>query len=252
MFREYLIIFLLGHILGDFYVQTERTAERKDSSFIWVLIHCGQYYGVMLIMVLFIASFDLVLGATLASLLHLIIDAMKFVWISSMYNKDNLSKTTERNIFFVDQFLHFVSLFGISYWQAKNSILIEGNVITDFLNLVGIQWSTAVSWIFALLFIHKPANIAIQKLLAVYRPISNINNMQETISAGRFIGTVERMIMLIFLSIKQYSAIGLVLTAKSIARYDKISKEKDFAEYYLLGTLLSTLIVIIISLVFIT
>ena len=45
----------------------------------------------------------------------------------------------------------------------------------------------------------------------------------------------------------QYSAIGLVLTAKSIARYDKIAKEPDFAEYYLLGTLLSTVAVILIS-----
>ena len=39
--------------------------------------------------------------------------------------------------------------------------------------------------------------------------------------------------------------IGLVLTAKSIARYDRISKDKDFAEYYLLGTLLSTAIAIV-------
>ena len=54
--------------------------------------------------------------------------------------------------------------------------------------------------------------------------------------------------MLIFLFIKQYSAVGLVLTAKSIARYDKISKDKDFAEYYLLGTLISTLVSIIVSL----
>lgn len=52
--------------------------------------------------------------------------------------------------------------------------------------------------------------------------------------------------VLIFLSIGQYSAIGLVLTAKSIARFDRISKE-DFAEYYLPGTLISTVIVIISS-----
>lgn len=51
--------------------------------------------------------------------------------------------------------------------------------------------------------------------------------------------------MLMFLSLGQYSAIGLVLTAKSIARYDRIAKDKDFAEYYLLGTLMSTLIVIV-------
>ena len=62
--------------------------------------------------------------------------------------------------------------------------------------------------------------------------------------AGGFIGLLERLLILLFLSINQYSAIGLVLTAKSIARYDEISKDKDFAEYYLLGTLLSTFIVI--------
>ena len=62
-------------------------------------------------------------------------------------------------------------------------------------------------------------------------------------TAVRFIGTIERII--IFISIGQYSAIGLVLTAKSIARYDRISKEKDFAEYYLLGTLISTVSVIV-------
>ena len=53
--------------------------------------------------------------------------------------------------------------------------------------------------------------------------------------------------MLIFISIGQYSAIGLVLTAKSIARYDKIAKDPEFAEYYLLGTLLSTAAAIIAS-----
>ena len=99
-----------------------------------------------------------------------------------------------------------------------------------------------VSWAFALLLIHKPANDLIQKVLAPYRPENKDEYNDKNI--GRFIGTVERIIMLIFLSIGQYSAVGLVLTAKSIARYDKISKEKDFAEYYLLGTLMSTLIVI--------
>lgn len=70
---------------------------------------------------------------------------------------------------------------------------------------------------------------------------------KEANNAGRFIGTLERIIMLIFLSIGQYSAIGLVLTAKSIARYDRISKEKNFAEYYLLGTLISTVVAIVVS-----
>lgn len=84
-------------------------------------------------------------------------------------------------------------------------------------------------------------------MLAVYRPKDKERGRKQDNNAGRFIGTIERIIMLIFLSIGQYSAIGLVLTAKSIARYDKIAKEPEFAEYYLLGTLLSTLAVVITS-----
>ena len=79
----------------------------------------------------------------------------------------------------------------------------------------------------------------------VYKPENKEEDTKKDNNAGRFIGTIERIIMLIFLSIGQYSAIGLVLTAKSIARYDRISKEKDFAEYYLLGTLISTVTAII-------
>ena len=50
------------------------------------------------------------------------------------------------------------------------------------------------------------------------------------------------------IAMNQYAALGLVLTAKSIARYDKIAKDEKFAEYYLLGTLLSTACVVICKL----
>lgn len=55
--------------------------------------------------------------------------------------------------------------------------------------------------------------------------------------------------MLFFLSIQQYSSVGFILTAKSIARYNKISEDQAFAEYYLLGTLLSTICVLGVSLI---
>lgn len=68
-------------------------------------------------------------------------------------------------------------------------------------------------------------------------------------NAGQFIGTLERVIIFILISINQFDVIGLVLTAKSIARYDQIAHDKKFAEYYLLGTLISTATVIGIALI---
>lgn len=49
-------------------------------------------------------------------------------------------------------------------------------------------------------------------------------------------------------NINQYSAVGLILTAKSIARYERISKDQEFAEYYLIGTLTSVLFSILLYL----
>ena len=54
---------------------------------------------------------------------------------------------------------------------------------------------------------------------------------------------------IILLLIKQHSSVKLVLTTNSITRYDKISEDKEFAEYYFLGTLLSTVCLLIISII---
>lgn len=250
MFNVYLILLLIAHILADFYIQTDKMTHRKDKSFKWVLIHCLYYLVIMLMVGLPVISVNVIIAAITASAFHLLIDVLKFMYISYIKNKRKMTQIIERNIFFIDQLLHFVCLIGIAFWWVQsNNQINELNAIDYFFSVAGVSESIFIKWVFALLVIHKPTNIAIQKLLLIYKPISSIGDKESINNAGRFIGTVERIIMLIFLSIEQYSAIGLVLTAKSIARYDKISKEKNFAEYYLLGTLISTVSVIIVSFV---
>jgi len=250
LFREYFILLLLGHILGDFYFQTKGLAERKEKSKKWVLRHCLSYWGTMVLIVLPVISYEIILAVTVASILHFVIDITKYTYLSVIAKKNKLTQVIERNIFFVDQILHLLSLILIAYGLVINDVVIkEWKVIADFFSAVGIDEVLILSWVLALLVIHKPANIAIQKLLMVYKPENKEDGMKKDNNTGRFIGTIERIIMLIFLSIGQYSAIGLVLTAKSIARYDRISKEKDFAEYYLLGTLISTVTAIICVLI---
>lgn len=55
---------------------------------------------------------------------------------------------------------------------------------------------------------------------------------------GKIIGILERFVILTFVLLNQYTGIAIVLMAKSIARFDEL-KERDFAEYYLVGTLAS-------------
>ena len=65
----------------------------------------------------------------------------------------------------------------------------------------------------------------------------------EGFNAGALIGTIERWLILIFVCLQRYDALGLLIAAKSIIRYS----EKDTAktEYVLAGTLLSIFIAVI-------
>lgn len=252
MFKEYLILLLLAHILGDFYVQTSGIAKKKEISIKWVLIHCLSYWITMFIISVPVISSEIACAITIAAAFHTLIDILKYWYSTSLKKKNRMTMLKDRDIFFIDQLLHLICLAMISYLLLiKDGSISVSNIFTQFFDTVKISKMGLVSWAAALLIIHKPANIAISKLLAKYKPENNrFENVKDN-NTGRFIGTIERIIILIFISIGQYSAIGLVLTAKSIARYDRISKERDFAEYYLLGTLISTLTVIVVSFVII-
>lgn len=58
---------------------------------------------------------------------------------------------------------------------------------------------------------------------------------------GRAIGVLERAIALTLVLLGQYGALGLVVAAKSLARF-KALENRDFAEYFLIGTLASLLL----------
>lgn len=244
MYSRYFKIFLLGHLLGDFYIQTGKMADRKEYSLKWVLIHSLCYEGINLIITVPILS--MILPIILLGCCHFLIDCLKYVFLKIIRKSNKYTYVSGRNSFIIDQIIHICLIAFISYW-LKDIDIAGWRIIEDFFALTGISAETAISWLLALLLIHKPANILIQKLLTKYKPDKKDEDKANDKNAGRFIGNLERIIMLIFWAIGQYSAIGLVLTAKSIARYDRIAKEKDFAEYYLLGTLLSTLIAIVCS-----
>lgn len=249
MFKKYWILLLIGHLLGDFYIQTEQMAERKNSYYKWVILHGISYWGSMLIVHIPIWSHWVFLTATLAAGTHLAIDSLKFLFLKKYVKKNKITKRLERDIFFGDQMLHALCLMAIAYSSVRYNANVQVlPIIKEFFGTIGISGFQTLMWCAALLLIHKPSNIAIQKLLTLHKPEVNKKELKSDNNAGRFVGTVERLIMLLLLSVEQYSAMGLVLTAKSIARYDKISKDQNFAEYYLLGTLLSVGIVIIVSL----
>jgi hypothetical protein len=65
---------------------------------------------------------------------------------------------------------------------------------------------------------------------------------------GATIGVLERLLIVTFILVGAESAIGLVVAAKTIARFRQLD-DRDFAEYYLLGTLASVSVAIVTGLI---
>ncbi|NMA85882.1 MAG: hypothetical protein GX968_00995 [Tissierellia bacterium] len=103
-----------------------------------------------------------------------------------------------------------------------------------------------LKWVLFIILILRPVNITFKTVFQKYAPKSS-NGTEDTIEgAGAMIGNLERLLISIFMSYNQFGAIGLVFTAKSVARFDKISKDPIFAEYYLIGSLYSIISVLVL------
>ena len=243
-FRSIFFLLLFVHILGDFYFQSQTTARKKVKKLKWVSYHCIIYGVISFVLVkLLVPNFSYSL-LWLFIIGHAVIDITKY-YIVKKYLKNNFY---DKYVFIIDQIIHLLILVFISYYALKSGEVYKYNAfINDVLVTMEIPIESLLSLALKLLLIHKPINIFIALIMNDYKPEDK--KKDDTIKAGRMIGTVERIIMLFFLSIKQYSSVGLVLTAKSIARYNKIAEDQKFAEYYLLGTLLSTICVLVVSLI---
>ena len=67
------------------------------------------------------------------------------------------------------------------------------------------------------------------------------------LSRGLVIGVLERTLALTLVLTSQFSALGLILAAKAIVRYQAL-EDRDFAEYVLIGTLTSLLLALLVGL----
>ena len=78
MTSKFLLILGIGHVLGNFYFQTDKISEEKDKSFKGVIIHAIEYtLSVFLVMLPFI-NMGLIKWGLLYSVSHFAIDAIKY------------------------------------------------------------------------------------------------------------------------------------------------------------------------------
>lgn len=208
---------LAAHLVGDFIFQSDKTCldkrEKRGHSFhlylhsliIGLLTWCALGYVRLYWLALIVA------------LVHLLID-----WVKS-HSKDRL------NAFLYDQLAHLVILIAISWIGVKFCGWMQPQSYICFQDLQ--------MWFIAFIICGKPANVLIKKVLEAYKISTKSKRTQLQFKAGGLIGTLERWLILVFICLDQYEAIGFLIAAKSIIRYR--DTETDRTEYVLAGTLIS-------------
>ena len=226
-----LIRLLIAHLLTDFVFQNNLWVKEKyeggwHSKYLYV--H-GAVAGILAY--LFSGLWTFIWIPVIIAVTHTIIDGIK-----TKYD-DNIKS------FLLDQLVHLVVILIIWLWMTTPSP--EDYAVFEQTFLHGINF-----WIIltAYLVIIWPSSVLINKLTEEWRSaIEKTDNKDTSLeNAGRWIGRLERFLILTLVLLEQYEAIGLLVAAKSIFRF---SKSRDVGEYVLIGTLISFTIAIIVGLI---
>ena len=65
---------------------------------------------------------------------------------------------------------------------------------------------------------------------------------------GRAIGNLERLLMVLVVGLGSYEALGFLVAAKGLIRAREF-EDRDFAEYFIVGTLTSVAVALVVGLV---
>jgi Protein of unknown function (DUF3307) len=227
---------LLGHLLTDFVFQSTALVQLKKSGRAAGYLKHGAIYFVCsaLLTAFFVPaiafSWRFLAVALALTLIHLAIDGSKIRWARRTPLGEGLAA------FVIDQGMHFVTIVVAACWIARvepAAVLLRGlqrlqspsdRVLLVMVVYVGVIFGGG----YLIRFMTKP----LLKHLQVGESHAQLSN------AGMYIGWLERFLVMTALFLHSPATAGLILAAKSIARYPEFKREQ-FAEYFLIGTLLS-------------
>lgn len=219
-----LTILLIAHFLADFHLQSQVVADRKSSEIKYLGIHLIWVAVPLIIAVVGIPKLWFVALAIFFS--HALLDYFKL-------DIAKLLRLKKTGSFVLDQLLHLLIIVLLSF-------------LTKEMTLPSWISPTILNLCLFLTLITKPTNIAFRIFFQRFQP-DEVEKMDTIPGAGATIGLLERIVMGICIIFGQFASIGLVFTAKSIARYNKISESPAFAEYYLIGSLFSILSTLLVA-----
>lgn len=220
---------LIAHIITDFVLQTDRSVANKEKlvkgSAFW--LH-GLYTGV--VAALFVWDHVAWLPLAILTVTHMVIDYLKIV-----AGRTNKNKAV---LFILDQLLHTIVLALV--WLMlidgyPRAIALLRSFVLDYPSMLKLL---------AYLIVIYPVTYLIRFL--TYKWAQEVADPSQSLpDAGKWIGILERVIVVTLVFANQFTAIGFLATSKSILRLiDKPEgmqawSSRKHTEYVLIGTFLS-------------
>lgn len=212
---------LIAHIIGDFVFQPDGWVKDKNEHkhkskylYLHVLVHVAT---LLLVLEFDLSKLPYISGIAIS---HLLIDLLKL----------NLNaRISSRILFFADQLLHLAVIGLVVYLHYP--------LETEFKQL----YSGEVMLLILAILLTTSVSAVVMKVLLGKWSLEEDNREDSLPNAGKYIGILERLFVFGFIVMNQWSAIGLLIAAKSVFRFSDLSRAKDrkLTEYILIGTLIS-------------
>ena len=239
IFLRILLAVYLGHLAADFVFQTRHLVDEKlrGRPNAYLLHGLTHYLSAILLVGFFIPGSIVSLGTHLViaalALVHLLVDFAKVQLVARRVIRGGAGS------YAADQFVHLLTVVlaawllspGMSFTALSAPLQASRGVGTKFLAVPVIYLGVIFGGGYLIRFMTRSLTESVKE--------EEFGKAGEQLqNAGLYIGWLERFLILTALLLRSPAAVGLILTAKAITRYPEF-KSARFAEYVLIGTLLS-------------
>lgn len=281
------LLLFLAHLIADFWLQTDQMVKDKLKYLKKHLLHHLLVSGIALA-IIWAYQFEfkhiihyIILPLSFIIITHLLIDLLKIKLIDSV--KSTRADNMKQLVFFlVDQALHAaiillscILFFQISFADMTASLIeLSGTsslhpVNTVLFIIIIYILATSVSghivkYIVGSLpseFANFEGELTLRNRMIDVQERNQPNTENSftgeyhyftysspSRSRGKLIGYIERLLVILLTVIGAYPSIAFIIAAKSIARFKQLD-DRNWAEYFLLGTLSSIFLGLVLGLI---
>lgn len=280
------LLLLLAHLIADFWLQTDQMVKNKikhlkkhifhhllTTGIVFAIIWGYQYEFHNIIMYFILPLIFIIIT-------HLLIDMLKIKLVDSI-KRSPTDHIIRLRYFLLDQVLHAMMIIIACLLFFRMKVAEMTTSLLDLYGTNGLSPFNTFLFISIIYILATSVSGHIVKFIVGSLPSELVNfegeltlrhQMNDTTeksqpkmensfteeyhyftyssplrSRGKLIGYIERLLVIILTVIGSYSSIAFIIAAKSIARFKQL-EDRSWAEYFLLGTLSSIFLGLVLGL----